>query len=256
MTCLAPSFLKVPIAHRGLHDVAQGRAENSLSAVRAAIDAGYGIEIDIQRSNDGHAMVFHDYDLGRLTGETGSIHQRNASFLAEVTLIGSDDTIPTLAQVLTVVAGQVPVLIEIKDQDGAMGANTGPLEAAIAADLKHYAGDVAVMSFNPHAVAAMAQLLPDTPRGLVTGSFREENWGMLPSYIRDHLRAIPDFESTGSCFISHRLDDLDRQRVVELRSNGTPVLCWTVKSHADEAVARELADNITFEGYLPTHQHG
>ncbi len=251
MTGLPKPFLTMPIAHRGLHDLGLGRPENSISAVNAAIDAGYGVEIDIQCSRDGQAMVFHDYDLGRLTAEKGSIHQRNASELSQIKLKGSDETIPTLARILNIIAGKAPLLLEIKDQDGAMGPNIGQLENAIAADLKDYRGDIAVMSFNPHSMAMMSGLLPGVPRGLVTGSFKEVNWGLLPGNVRENLRAIPDYEKVGASFISHRIDDLKRERVGELKAIGISILCWTVKDETSEETARAVADNITFEGYMP-----
>lgn len=246
---LPPAFLKAPLAHRALHDKAAGRVENSPAAIRAAIDAGYGIEIDLQLSADGQAMVFHDYDLKRLTGETGPVQQRRAAELAQITLSGGQDTIPTFAQVLQLVAGRVPLLIEIKDQDGAMGARVGRLEQAVARDLRGYAGPVAVMSFNPHSVLQMAQLAPDVPRGLTTSAYTQDDWKLLPAGVRDRLRGIPDYDPVGACFISHEAADLPRARVADLKRRGTPVLCWTIRSPQAERQARQIADNITFEGY-------
>ena len=97
---LPSDFCRLPIAHRGLHDVQAGRPENSLAAVRAAVDVGYGIEIDVQMSADGHAMVFHDDTLDRLTAKAGPIVAHTAEALGRIMLSGSDQTIPTLAQVL------------------------------------------------------------------------------------------------------------------------------------------------------------
>jgi len=251
MTELPERFLAQPIAHRALHDVADGRPENSLPAVRAAIDAGYGIEIDIQGSSDAQAMVFHDYDLRRLTPTAGSVHQRSAAALGKIPLCGSPETIPTLQQVLATVAGQVPVLIEVKDQDGAMGPNVGQLETAIADALCDYQGDVAVMSFNPHSIAFLAKIAPDVPRGLVTGSFLPEHWPGLPKIALKKLRGLPDFGLVKACFISHRADDLTNPRVAEIRASGARVLCWTIKNNTAEAEACKFADNFTFEGYLP-----
>jgi glycerophosphoryl diester phosphodiesterase len=147
------------------------------------------------------------------------------------------------------VNGQVPLLIEIKDQDGEMGPDVGPLEKATADALADYTGDVAVMSFNPHSVAAMAQLAPQIPRGITTSSYLPEFWPEVPGDRRDELREIPDYTRTGACFISHEADDLDRRRVSDLKSDGARVLCWTVRSPEAEAKAREVAENVTFEGY-------
>ncbi len=250
---LPEDFLRIPIAHRALHDIAAGRPENSLEAVKAAVDAGYGIEIDLQPSADGHPMVFHDYHLGRLTDQTGPVHLHDADTLGGMALSGSDlgDTISTLRKVLEIVAGKVPLLIEIKDQDGALGPDTGALERATARVLEEYDGPVAVMSFNPHAVAAFAEAAPDIPVGLVTDTFTTEEWGLVPPGRLTELIGIPDFDRVGASFISHRAEALGAANVARLKARGVPILTWTIRSPEEEARAREVADNITFEGYLP-----
>lgn len=249
---LPGSFLRAPIAHRALHDTGKGRAENSARAIAAAIDAGFGIEIDVQLSRDGRAMVFHDYDLGRLTGQPGAIQQRNAAEFMALSLLGTDDTIPSLAQVLDQVAGRAPLLVEIKDQDGGLGPAVGRLEQAVADDLRGYAGDVAVMSFNPNSVRVFGGMAPDVPRGLTTCGFDHADWGLVPKARLRRLVEIPDIAASGACFISHDHADLSRPRVAEVKKRGIPVLCWTIRDPQDEARARQVADNITFEGYVPT----
>ncbi|MEO0929795.1 MAG: glycerophosphodiester phosphodiesterase family protein [Pseudomonadota bacterium] len=247
---LPAAFFARPITHRALHDRKAGRVENSMKSIGAAIAAGYGIEIDVQLTSDSHAMVFHDDMLDRLTAETGPVRKRTRAELETVTLADDGGTIPALETVLATVDGQVPLLIEIKDQDGAMGPNVGPLEEATCAALKNYKGDVAVMSFNPHAVAACAAHAPDIPRGIVTSSYLPQFWPEVPAPVRDTLRNIPDYARTGSCFISHEASDLDRPRVTELKAQGAHILCWTIRSAKQEAAARRIVDNVTFEGYL------
>ncbi|MDJ0821955.1 MAG: glycerophosphodiester phosphodiesterase family protein [Paracoccaceae bacterium] len=247
MPPLPPSLLDRPIAHRALHG--PGVPENSRAAIRAAVAAGYGIEIDLQQSADGEAMVFHDYGLGRLTGKNGPVRLRDAFELTSLQLIGGDEGIPTLREVLEIVDGAVPLLIELKDQDGAMGPNVGTLEAATVAALKGYQGDVALMSFNPHQVVELARLAPDIPQGMATSYFALKDWPILPTKVRRRLRTIPDLESTTASFISHDVRSLDMPRVAELKASGLPILCYTVRSPAAEAKARQIADNITFEGY-------
>lgn len=247
---LPDSFRRLPIAHRALHDRAAGRIENSPSAIKAAAEAGYGIEIDLQLSQDGVPMVFHDEDLDRLTDETGPLNARTAAELDRIRLKGSSDTIPTLAQVLQLIAGKVPLLVEIKDQTLVMGPTDGRLEAATARVLQGYSGEVALMSFNPHSVAHMARLAPHLPRGLTTSAYDPDDWAPLPVQVCDRLRDIPDYDATRSSFISHEGRDLDRARVAQLKAAGATVLCWTIRSAADEAAARRVADNVTFEKYL------
>jgi len=244
---LPRAFLDRPVAHRGLHG--PGVPENSLAAARAAIAGGYGIELDVQPSADGVAMVFHDYTLDRMTAAQGPVAARSAAELAAIPLNGGTEGIPTLAAFLALVAGRVPVLIEVKSQDEFTGEHTGALEAAVARDLAGYAGPVAVMSFNPFSVAAMARLAPDVPRGLTTWSWGEDPDHPIPAALEDHLRAIPDYGPTGSSFISHEAADLARPRVADLKAQGAAVLCWTIRSPEAEAEARRIADNVTFEGY-------
>ncbi|MEQ9258309.1 MAG: glycerophosphodiester phosphodiesterase family protein [Roseovarius sp.] len=250
MSALPEAFRRVPIAHRALHDVRDGRPENSRAAILAAIEHGYGVEIDLQLSRDGAAIVFHDYDLRRLTPEQGPIRQRDADELARVPLNGGEETIPGFAEILTLVDGRAPLLVELKDQHGQMGETDGTLEAETARALEGYAGDVALMSFNPHMVARMADFAPDRPRGIVSEAYPADDWPLLREETRARLRGIPDAEAVGASFISQHWRDLGRARVAELKAAGLAVLCWTVRSPEDEAVARRVADNITFEGYL------
>ncbi|MEY8801211.1 glycerophosphodiester phosphodiesterase family protein [Leisingera sp. XS_AS12] len=249
---LPAEFLAVPLAHRALHDASAGRPENSRAAIRAALTAGYGIEIDLQLSADGCAMVFHDDDLDRLAQARGPVRAQSRDQLRATSLKGGDgEGIPDLAEVLAMVAGQVPLLIELKDQHGQMGPGDGRLEKAAAAALDGYQGPVALMSFNPHSVVAMAQLSPRLARGLVTSAYVPQDWPELPEATCDHLRGIPDFHRSHSAFISHEASDLARPLVQRMRSEGVPVLCWTVTSAAQGAAVQALADNVTFERYLP-----
>jgi glycerophosphoryl diester phosphodiesterase len=245
---LPAAFLRAPIAHRGLHDRTRGVIENSRAAVAAAAEAGYGIEIDVQRAGCGEAMVFHDAALRRLTGFAGAVADHSAEKLGRIALTGGGETIPTLAEILALVAGRVPLLIELKDQTDALAVSDGALEARVAALLADNAGPVALMSFNPHSVAALARTAPDVPRGLTTCDFAGADWP-LPDYRRAELAGISDFERTGSCFVSHNRRELDNPAVARLKAQGVPILCWTVRSLAEEALARRVADNVTFEGY-------
>lgn len=245
---LDPEFLKPPLAHRALHDLSAGRPENSLAAVRAAVAVGYGIEIDVQRSADDIALVFHDYELPRMTGVAGRVDSFDAAHLASINLQGTEEGIPKLSEVLDIVNGQVPLLIEIKDQDGAMGLDIGPLEAAVAHDLEDYQGPVAVMSFNPYSVTEMARLAPHVARGLTTCAFDPDK-EKLSRDVCDRLREMPDYTAAGCSFISHDWRDLNTPAVAHIKTLGAKILCWTVKSPKEEAEARKIAQNITFENY-------
>ena len=247
---LHPDFLTRPLAHRAFHDLTAGRPENSRAAVSAAIAAGYAIEIDLQLSADGRAIVFHDYSLARLAEAEGPLRSRSAAELAAIGLRGGAEGIPDFRTILDLVAGRVPLLVEIKDQDGAMGPSIGALEAAALADLARYRGPVALMSFNPHSVAEIGRLRPDLPRGLVTSAYRPEDWHPLTPETCNRLRDMPDVERIGASFISHEWRDLARPRVAEVQAAGLDLLCWTIRSGEEEAEARQIARNVTFEKYL------
>ncbi len=249
MTRLDASFLTRPLAHRGYHNRMAGVPENARAAFGAAVAAGYGIELDVQLSADGQAMVFHDYRLDRLTAETGRVRDRTRAELERIPLTGGNETIPGLDEVLALVGDRAPVLVEIKDQDGEMRRGVGPLERAVARVVAAHDGPVAVMSFNPYAVEAFAEAAPDIARGLTTCAYQQADWPELPDEVFADLRDIPHYERLGVSFISHLVGDLARPRVAELRAQGAHILCWTVRSAAQEAEARQVAHNITFEGY-------
>jgi len=246
---LSETFLKRPFAHRTLHDVENGRPENSLAGTRAALAAGYAIEIDLQLSSDNVPVVFHDYGLGRLTNGTGPVAQHTAAELGKVQLKGGNEGIPTFQEFLDLVDGQVPLLVEIKDQDGALGPNTGNMEKAVCDILANYHGPVALMSFNPHSMAKCAEYAPNIPRGLVTDTFSNEKWAIMPRARLDELAMIPDFERIGASFISHQWENLQSQPVNRIRELGGSVLSWTIRSAEQEQQARENSDNVTFEHY-------
>lgn len=234
-----------------MHDVENGVQENTRPSFERAIKHGFGIELDLQMSSDGEAMVFHDYALDHLTHASGPIQMRTAAELRQVKHKVGSDPIMDLSQLLELVNGQVPLLIEVKDQDGGIGPNVGRLEQRTAELLENYKGDAVFMSFNPHSMAVMSEIAPDVPRGLTTCDFNAEFWPMLNRDRAKELAQIPDFDRVGASFISHDHRLLNAEPVKALKARGIPLLCWTVRSPEQEIKARQLADNITFEGYIP-----
>ena len=223
-------------AHRGLHG--SGAPENSPSAFSAAIERGLGIECDIQRSSDGQAMVFHDWELDRLTEETGPVVRRSAEQLGQIAMTGSIDRIPTLRQFLDQVAGRVPVLIEVKSR---RDRPVAPLCLAVRRALEGYLGAHAVMSFDPRVSAWFARQSPKTTRGLVV---TEEDDRALPGQIRRRLslwHARPDF-------LAYDIRDLPSRFAAAQRSRGLPVVTWTVRSAELRQRAAEHADAPIAEG--------
>ncbi len=221
-------------AHRGLHSV--GVPENSPSAFAAAIAAGLGIECDVQRSGDGRAVVFHDWDLDRLTGDVGPVSERRADEIEQITLAGNGDPIPSLERFLDQVAGQVPILIEIKSRND---RRVRPLCLAVHRALEGYRGFHGVMSFDPRVSRWFARYSSNTVRGLVVS---EQNAKSLAGRWRRHSAlwiAKPDF-------LAYDIRDLPSRFAAAQRRRGLPLLSWTVRSethrdrvarHADAAIA-------------------
>ena len=225
-------------AHRGLHG--PGVPENSLSAYAAAIARGIGIECDVQKSGDGQPIVFHDWELDRLTAKTGAVSGCSADQLAAIPLLGGgpDDGIPTLRRVLDRVGGQVPVLIEIKSRrDRPVGA----LCLAVRRIIEGYLGPPAVMSFDPRVSRWFHRHSPHTVRGLVV---TEENDKALPGRLRRHFAlwcARPDF-------LAYDIRDLPGRFPSALRRRGFPLVTWTVRSPELLQRALDFADAPTVEG--------
>ncbi|HTM96319.1 MAG TPA: glycerophosphodiester phosphodiesterase family protein [Croceibacterium sp.] len=224
-------------AHRGLHRV--GVPENSLAAASGAVAAGLGIECDVQKSRDGEAMVFHDWELDRLTSARGAVGARTASELAAIALSGSDDErIPALRALLALVGGQVPLLIEVKSRRERRPA---PLCLAVRRALEGYAGRVAVMSFDPRVSRWFAVHAPQVVRGLVV---TEENERTFAGYMRRHAwlwHARPDF-------IAYDVRDLPSRFADAQRKRGLPLLTWTVRSAELRERAEKYADAPIAEG--------
>src|SRR4029079_13108769 len=180
-------WLKRPIAHRGLHDQAKGIIENSASAVRAALGAGYAVEVDLQCCAGHMPIVFHDATLDRLTAETGPVAVRDAEALCSIPLRNREDRLLSLPALLALVNGRVPLVLEVKSN----WTREGKYEANIALLLASYRGPVAVMSFDPYAVAAFRELAPALPRGLVAERFDDARyWSGLSFAQRFAMRNL------------------------------------------------------------------
>jgi glycerophosphoryl diester phosphodiesterase len=256
MTPLSAAFQNKALAHRGLHDAARGIIENAASAFDAAMAKGYGIELDVQLSSDGHAVVFHDDTLDRVTATCGPVRNKTLNELQNISLKSSSDKINSLAEILARVAGRVPLLIELKDQSGTLGNAPNEhdlaLVKAVVRDLERYEGEAAVMSFNPTIVQLLAAHLPNRAVGWTTCDFTPEEWPDVPNDWLAQLAPLTQFDKIGASFTSHDVNDLASSAVQALKTRGIPILCWTVKSPEQAEFARATACSITFEGYLPS----
>lgn len=239
-----------PIAHRGLHDLGRGVPENSLSAAEAAIAGGFGIECDVQLSADGEAMVFHDFVLDRLTAESGSVAVRKAEVLAAIRLKGSADRIPTLAQFLDAIGGRAPVIVEIKSRfDGALALTRRTVEVIDA----RKGQPIVIKSFDPDIVAAVRELAPDLPRGIVAmNAYANGEYAHLDPQRKHALANLLHFERSRPHFISWKVADLPCAAPYLCRAAlGLPLMTWTVRTAQDRETARRHADQMVFEGFTP-----
>jgi glycerophosphoryl diester phosphodiesterase len=197
---------------------------------------GFGVELDVQLSRDGEAMVFHDYQLDRLTAGKGPVAARTAAELQSLRLNLCGERMPRLTEALSIVGGRQPLLIEVKSPH----RQVARLCAAVARALAGYRGAVAAMSFNPEVGAWFGRHAPDTLRGLVVTE--SGNRGLRGRIARPLAlwRARADF-------LAYDIRDLPSRFAGAERLRGVPVYTWTVRSEADRARASAHADQIIFE---------
>jgi glycerophosphoryl diester phosphodiesterase len=242
-----------PIAHRGLHDAAAGLIENTAGAVRAAIDGHYGIEVDVQTSRDGEAMVHHDDALGRLTEGDGRLDAMSAAELKRVAFRGSNERMMTLGELCDLVAGRATMLVELKSHFD----NDARLPARVAAVLGGYHGPVAPMSFDPGQIAAVKGKAPHLVTGIVAAKYHphassHSSWNGMPAWMRYGVGSLLTAVAARPRFVAYGVADLPAL-APSLARHGLrlPLLTWTVRTQADRQRAARFADQMIFEGFRP-----
>ena len=238
-------FKQIKYAHRGLHDAT--KAENSISAFAAAKEMGFGIELDVRLSKDGELVVFHDDNLTRVAGIDGKVIDFTAEELSKMSLSGTSDGVPTLREVLDLIDGAVPLIIEIKMNGDEKGISEKLMEV-----IEGYKGDYAVESFNPIALKIVRRMRPDILRGILSTEYLkdEKHKGSILYALLQHLMlnfmVRPDFIA-----YDKRGYKVEGLRFVR-RSFGTALIAWTVKSAEEERDAISHGfDTVIFEGYIP-----
>lgn len=233
-----------PIAHRGLHN---GRdiPENSLAAFALAIERGYPIECDVRMSADGELVVFHDAHMKRLTGENIVLKDVTTHEMKAMYLYATQEKIPTLQEVLALVDGRVPLLIEVKNTN-----HPGDLERKVQSLLRAYGGLYALQSFNPLTVLWFQRHMPQATVGQIiqrspSRHLRIElkRWLLRGKWFLSRL--YPDFVTyEDACFPNHYFVSLHKRR-------GIPILAWTIDSTEKREKVQDLSDNIIFETIDP-----
>ncbi len=246
----APDWLTArPVAHRGLHDEARGIIENMPAAAIAAINGNFAVECDIQLSADGEAMVHHDGALGRLTEGSGALQGKTAAELKQVAFRGTAERMLTLGELCALIAGRVPLLIEVKSRfDGDRRLVTRMAEV-----LASYDGPAAAMSFDPDQLMALRELIPSRPRGIVAErEYTAADWPEATPAQRRGMSHLRHAFRTQPHFVAWWVDDLPAAAPWIARNVfGCPLLTWTVRTPAQRAIAARHTDQMIFENFCP-----
>jgi glycerophosphoryl diester phosphodiesterase len=246
----APEWLTArPVAHRGLHDASRGIIENMPGAAEAAIAGNFAIECDIQLTADGEAMVHHDDDLGRLTDGFGTLLKKTAAELKAVPFKATAERMMTLTELCTLVAGRVPLVIEVKSHfDG-----DRKLVMRMAQVLSSYTGPAVGMSFDPDQVIALRELIPDRARGIVAERhYSAQDWPEASEAQRRGMTHLRHFFRTRPDFVAYCVDELPSPAPWIARNIfGCPLLSWTVRTADQRQRAARHADQMIFEGFRP-----
>lgn len=246
----APAWLTArPVAHRGLHDISRGIVENMPGAVQAAIAGNFSIEVDIQLTADGEAMVHHDDALGRLTEGSGLLLEKTAAELKAVKFRNTGERMMSLADLCTLVAGRVPLVIEVKSHfDG-----DRKLVRRMAEVLSTYSGPAVGMSFDPDQVLALREIAPNLPRGIVAQrTYDDDYWKKLTKEQRDSMLYLRHGFRTQPHFVAFWVNQLPAPAPWIARNLfGRPLLTWTVRTPEQRERAARYADQMIFEGFVP-----
>lgn len=240
-------FLGVLYAHRGLHDNSSDAPENSMRAFKKAVDAGYGIELDVQLTKDKVPVVFHDFTLKRVCGVEGKVSDYTFEELQKFSLCGSEERIPRFEDFLKLVDGKVPLIIEYKIPGGLT-------EVCPKADglLQEYKGVYCIESFNPLGLLWYRQNRKEILRGQLADNFIRSGENEFPKILYFALHHLlfnfltkPDFIA----YNHHCYKDVSRQ--LNRYLYGCLSVAWTIKSKEELAERKEDFDLFIFDSFIP-----
>lgn len=226
------------VAHRGLHDRELGIPENSLPAFARAVEQGKAIELDLHATADNRLVVLHDFQLKRMTGVPGIVEEWTLEDLRKLRLQGTDAQIPTLDEVLELVNGRVPLLLEIKSER--LG-EVGRLEPVLMKRLASYQGEFILEAFNPEVLVWLHRHAPQYIRGQL-GNLDDEN-KQFKFYSR-HLMFNP---LSRPDFIAFDIQKIDYKLRLACRKHGLPLLGWTIRTETELKKADRLCDGVIYE---------
>lgn len=226
------------IAHRGYHNIKKGIPENSIMAFENAIKHNYLIELDVHILKDGEIVVFHDDNIKRMTGIDREIKDMDYDEIREIKLQETNQRIPLLKEVLKVVDGKVPLIIELK-----YDVKCGVLEKEVIKILKEYNGKYAIKSFNPFSIIFIKNNFPEAIRGQLATDFKDDNISKIKRIFLSKM--LFNFISKPD-FISYNINALPNKRVSKIRSNKV-ILGWTVRNNDNLKKAKKYCDNFICE---------
>lgn len=241
-------FLGVYYAHRGLHNNESKAPENSLAAFKKAVEAGYGIEMDVQLTKDKVPVVFHDFTLKRICGKEGKVCDYTFQELKEFKLCGSEERIPAFEQVLNLVGGKVPLIVELKVEW--TDISVCPLADEM---LRNYKGLYCIESFNPLALFWYRRHHSDVVRGQLSDGFLKsgEFKGILYVFLQNLMLnwiTKPDFIA-----YNHRYADVCARKICRSLYKNMAV-AWTIKSQQELEKARNKFDIFIFDSFIPDEE--
>ena len=232
------------IAHRGFYKKNGAIPENSMAAFKRALDHGYAIECDIQLTKDHEVVVFHDENLKRLTGLNQPIHQVTYEQIKTLNLLLSNEKIPLLRDVLNLVKGKVPLLIELKP--------FGPVKklcTSTMALMKDYQGKYAVFSFHPGAVLWFKKYHPHVIRGQISSFFDDDTHVRQP--LKFLMKRLFFNHFTKPDFISYDIHNLPNKHVDKQKKKGITIMSYAARSQAELDFVKSYYDNVVFEYFTP-----
>jgi glycerophosphoryl diester phosphodiesterase len=230
------ALIRQPVAHRGRHDGNHAVWENTLSAFEAAIAEGFAIECDLQYAADAVPVVFHDDDMERLCNIKADVRSKTSGELGLMSIGGTRDKVPTLARMLSMVKGRVPLVLELKGREG----DDEGFVSSVLEVIEDYDGPLALMSFDHWLLRELKEVGTGRPVGLTA-------WGEKPEDFIVHEQAM----ALGLDFISYHILHLPNDYITLQRSKGIPVITWTVRNAEQRAHSDAHAEQITFEGFDP-----
>ena len=238
-------FKKRYFAHRGLHDNASDAPENSMAAFRKAVEAGLGMELDVQVTKDGVPVVFHDFKLERICGAPGKIADSTYEELQAYTLCDSKERIPRFSELLEMVDGQVPLIVEIKAETANVSC-CGIIDSL----LRAYRGPYCIESFNPMVLWWFRRNHGDVVRGQLSSNFRREGeyWNILyfaMTHLLFNFLTKPDFIA-----YNHKFSEEPGRRICR-RLYRHPATAWTIRSQQDLEALKGEYDVFIFDSFLP-----